>query len=286
MNTLDTPVLVLGATGTTGRRVAARLAARGVPVRAGSRTGRPPFAWDDPATWPAAVAGARAAYLAYHPDLVAPGAVDTVRRFAALAVEAGVRRLVLLSGRGEPAAQRAERAVLDTAAAAGAEAAVVRSAFFMQNFDEKDFADLVRAGTVALPAGPVAEPFVDADDVAAVAVAALTGDGHAGHVHEVTGPRLLTFADAVAEIATAVGRPVGYRQVTPAEFAVDLRGAGVPDELAAAVVDVFATVLDGRGSFLTSTVEAVLGRPPRDFTAYARAAAARGAWTAPVQASS
>ncbi|HEX8519573.1 MAG TPA: NmrA family transcriptional regulator, partial [Pseudonocardia sp.] len=149
-------------------------------------------------------------------------------------------------------------------------------------FDEKDFADLVRSGTVALPAGPVTEPYVDADDVADVAVAALTQDGHAGRVLEVTGPRLLTFADAVAEIAAATGRAVEYRRVTPAEFTAGLHAAGVPDDLAAAVTDVFATVLDGRGSSLTGTVEAVLGRPPRDFAAYARAAASRGAWDAPV----
>lgn len=266
--------LVLGATGTTGRRVADRLAAGGVPVRRGSRSAHPAFEWTDESTWPAVLAGVSAVYLVYYPDLVAPGAVDTVRRFAAAAVAAGVRRIVLLSGRGEPEAQRAEQVVL----AAGVDATVVRAAFFAQNFDEKDFVELVRAGVVALPAGPVGEPFVDADDVADVVVAALTGDGHAGQVYEVTGPRLLTFAEAVDEIAKATGRPVEYVRITPEEFVAALTEQGMDAGTAQAVSAVFTTVLDGRGAHLSDGVQRALGRPPRDFADYSRAAAATGVW--------
>lgn len=273
-DTTQDMTLVLGATGTTGRRVADRLAARGVPVRRGSRAGTPPFDWADESTWPAALDGVRAVYLSYFPDLTAPGAVDTVRRVSASAVHAGVHRLVLLSGRGEPEAQQAEKVVLD----AGVDATIVRSAFFAQNFDEKDFVELIRAGTVALPAGAVGEPFVDADDIADVAVAALTEPGHAGQVYELTGPRLLTFAEAVGEIAAATGRPVTYVEVTSREFAADLTAQGVPADVVEALTAVFSTVLDGRGSFLTDGVRRALGRPPRDFADYARDAAARGVW--------
>jgi uncharacterized protein YbjT (DUF2867 family) len=164
------PTLVLGGTGKTGRRVVARLRERGVPTRLGSRSGEPPFDWEEPATWGPAVTGVRAAYVSYYPDLAVPGAPEAVRAFAEVALEHDVRRLVLLSGRGEEEAQRAERALQDT----GADLTIVRCAWFMQNFSEDFMLDAIRSGEVALPAGDEAEPFVDADDIADVAVAALT----------------------------------------------------------------------------------------------------------------
>ncbi len=271
------PTLVLGASGTTGRRVASRLVARGVPLRRGSRSGTPPFDWADERTWPAVVRGVRAAYVVYQPDLVAPEALDRVRGFAELAAASGVDRLVLLSGRGEKAAQQAEQAVM----AAGAAWTVVRSAFFAQNFSEKGFEDLVRSGTVALPAPETGEPFVDAEDIADVVVAALTEDGHAGQVYEVTGPRLLRFDEAVAEIAAAGGRPVRYRRVTVGEFVEMLVGQGLPVEDARVFAEIFDTVLDGRNAHLTDGVQRALGRPPRDFAEYAAAAAVTGVWADP-----
>jgi uncharacterized protein YbjT (DUF2867 family) len=274
--TSQTPnlTLVLGATGTTGRRVARRLAARGVPTRLGSRAGHPPFDWADEDTWPAVLDGVIAAYLVYHPDLVAPGAVDTVRRFAEAAVAAGVRRLVLLSGRGEEQARRAERVVMES----GADATVVRSAFFAQNFSEKGFEEFIRGGTVALPAPEVGEPFVDAGDIADVVVAALTEDGHAGQLYEVTGPRLLSFADAVAEIGAATGRDLDYQRISTEEFVAGLVAEGVAEDSATVFAEIFETVLDGRNAYLTNGVQRALGRPPRDFADYAREAAATGVW--------
>jgi uncharacterized protein YbjT (DUF2867 family) len=266
--------LVTGASGTTGRRVAQRLADRGVPTRLGSRSGQPSFDWADESTWPAVLENVAAAYLVYYPDLVAPGAVDAVRRFAAAAVEAGVRRLVLLSGRGEEAAQQAERAVME----AGADWTIVRCAFFAQNFSEKGFEDFVRSGTVALPAPEVGEPFVDAEDIADVVVAALTEDGHAGQLYELTGPRLLTFEQSIAEIAKALGRDLEYLRISAEEFITGLVEVGIPREEAEVFAEIFGTVLDGRGAFLTDGVQRALGRPPRDFAEYASTAAAAGVW--------
>jgi uncharacterized protein YbjT (DUF2867 family) len=179
------PILVLGATGKTGRRVVERLEERGLAVRAGSRSGDPRFDWDDASTWAPALDGVRAVYLAYYPDIAAPGAVEATRSFAERAVESGVRRLVLLSGRGEPEAERAEEAVRDT----GADLTVLRSTWFMQNFSEDYMLDHVLSGELRLPAGDVPTPFVDIDDLADVAVAALTDDSHIGQVYELTGPR-------------------------------------------------------------------------------------------------
>jgi uncharacterized protein YbjT (DUF2867 family) len=262
--------LVLGARGTTGRRVASRLATRGLATRLGSRSGEPPFDWADERTWPPVLDGVSAAYLVYYPDLVAPAALDRVERFAALAADAGVGRLVLLSGRGEKAAQQAEQAVM----AAGTGWTIVRSAFFAQNFSEKGFEEFIRSGTVALPAPEVGEPFVDADDIADVVVAALTEDGHAGQVYEVTGPRLMRFADAVADIAAATGRSLTFARIPVDEFVEQLTAGGLPEEEARVFAEIFDTVLDGRNAHLCDGVERALGRPPRDFTEYARAAAA------------
>jgi uncharacterized protein YbjT (DUF2867 family) len=260
--------LVLGGNGKTGRRVGARLRALGRPVRIGSRAGDPPFDWDDRSTWAGSLAGVRSAYLSYQPDLAFPGAAETVGAYAALAASLGVRRLVLLSGRGEEGAEAGERAV----AAAGVEWAVVRAAFFMQNFSEDFLADAVAAGVVALPGGDVAEPFVDAGDIADVAVAALLGRVELGRVYEVTGPRALTFAQAAAEISAAAGRPVAYVPVRVGDFVAGMVEAGVPAELAKGLGELFGTVLDGRNTRTTGGVPEALGRAPRDFSDFAAAA--------------
>lgn len=273
-NNDDRPVLVLCGTGKTGRRVARGLGSRGVQVRIGSRSANPPFDWEDDSTWPAAVHGVRAAYVAYYPDLAIPGAAEAVGAFAELAVAAGVEQLVLLSGRGEEGARRGEEAVR----ASGASWTIVRSSWFSQNFSEDYLLEPVLSGEIALPAGDVAEPFVDADDIAEVAVAALCDRRHAGQVYEVTGPRLLTFADAAAEVAAASGREVTYVAVTPQEYAAGAAEHGVPEELVGALSDLFAEVLDGRNAYVSDGVDRALGRPARDFTEYARAAALTGAW--------
>jgi uncharacterized protein YbjT (DUF2867 family) len=272
--TTQRPILVLGGTGKTGRRVVQRLEARGRPVRVGTPRSATPFDWNDPATWPAALDGAGAVYVAYHPDLAVPGAVEAVRSFAELAVGRGVPRLALLSGRGEPEAERAERAV----AATGAELTVLRSSWFMQNFSEDYMLAHVLGGELRLPAGEVPTPFVDADDIADVAVAALT-DRHVGQLYELGGPRSLTFAVAAAEIAHAAGRPVRYVAVTLEEHAAEAAAHGVPAEVVELLTYLFSEVQDGRNAATTDGVRRALGREPRDFTDYARAAAATGVWS-------
>jgi uncharacterized protein YbjT (DUF2867 family) len=273
-STQTRPTLVLGGTGKTGRRVVERLSARGVPVRVGSRSADHRFDWEDPATWGPALEGVGAVYVSYYPDLAVPGAVDVVRSFAELAVGSGVRRLVLVSGRGEEGAQRAERAVQET----GGEVTVVRATWFMQNFSEDYMLDHVLSGVVALPAGDTPEPFVDAEDIADVAVAALTDDGHIGELYELTGPRLLTFSDAVGEIAKATGRDIPYQPVSIDEHAAAARDQGVPGEVIGLLTYLFSEVLDGRNAHVTDGVARALGRPPRDFADYVRDTAATGVW--------
>ncbi|WP_336085054.1 NAD(P)H-binding protein [Nocardia sp. SSK8] len=267
--------LVTGGTGKTGSRVAALLEGAGHRVRLGSRTAPIPFDWTDRATWAPALTGVDAVYLAYQPDLAVPGAPDVVRVFTAAAVAAGVRSVVLLSGRGEPEALECERIVRDS----GLSWTIVRCSFFAQNFSEGAFLPDVLAGAVALPNGDVPEPFVHADDIAEVAAAALTDPRHAGELYELTGPRALTFAEAVGEIAGAAGREIGFVPVRRTEFVAALAEYQVPDDVISLLDYLFGTILDGRNSATADGVRRALGREARDFRDYAEATAATGIWT-------
>jgi uncharacterized protein YbjT (DUF2867 family) len=275
--TMDT-TLVLGGTGKTGRRVAERLQARGIPVRIGSRSGEPPFDWDKPETWAPALQGMSSAYVSYYPDIAVPGAADLVGSFANAAVKNGVPRLVLLTGRGEEEAEHAERAVRDSSA----DLTIVRSTWFMQNFSEGYMVDYVLAGEIALPGGETPEPFVDADDIADVAVAALTDDKHVGELYELTGPRPLTLTDVAEELSTATGRDIRYVPVSIEEFAAAAVEQGMPAQAIDVLTYLFGEVLDGRNSHTMDGVQRALGREPRDFQEFARDAAATGVWNAPV----
>jgi uncharacterized protein YbjT (DUF2867 family) len=149
----------------------------------------------------------------------------------------------------------------------------------MQNFSEHFLLDPVLDGLIALPAGEVAEPFLDLDDLADVAAAALTQSGHDGRVYDLTGPRLLTFADTAAEISAATGREVRYLPITSEEYAAAAAEAGIPAEEIEPLTDLFVRVLDGHNAHLSGDVERILGRPARDFTDYAKTTAAAGAWS-------
>jgi uncharacterized protein YbjT (DUF2867 family) len=214
-------------------------------------------------------------YVAYAPDLAFPGAAEQVGAFADLAVASGARRLVQLSGRGEEGAERGEQAVTDS----GADWTLVRSSFMFQNFSESFWLEPVRAGELAFPAGEdLAEPFIDAEDIADVAVAALTDDRHVGQLYEVTGPRLLTFAAAVAEIPKATGRTIHYVPISMDQYTSALRRDGLPAALVSGLIGLFTEVLDGHNAQLADGVQRALGRQPRDFSDYAQETAASGVW--------
>ena len=268
--------LVLGGTGKTGRRIAAGLDARGVPIRIGSRSAIPSFDWNHDANWDDCLAGVEAAYINYSPDLAVPGATDAIQAFVDRAKRQGVQRLVLLSGRGEAEAQACERIVQES----GLEWTIVRASWFHQNFSEGAFIDMVHSGQITLPAGDVLEPFVDVDDIAEVAIVALTEAGHAGEVYEVTGPRLMTFSDIAAELSKATGREIAYLEIPHEAFVDGVRESGAPNQVVWMMDYLFATVLDGRNAYLTDGIQRALGRPPKDFADYAREVAATGVWNA------
>ncbi|MBC7924331.1 MAG: NAD(P)H-binding protein [Bryobacteraceae bacterium] len=266
--------LVLGGSGKTGRKVAERLAHRGIATRIGSRSAQPAFDWEDPGTWPLALQDTESVYVTYQPDLAFPGAAENVNSFTKLAVESGVQRIVLLSGRGEEGALLSEKAVQDS----GVEWTIVRASFFCQNFSEGSLLEPLLTGEFAFPAGNVQEPFIDTDDIADTATAALTDGRHAGKIYEVTGPRLLTFAEAVQEIAKATGREIRYLPVSLDQYLAALLEHGVPADFATPLVALFASVLDGRNASLTDGVQRALGRQPKDFSDYVRETAATDVW--------
>lgn len=271
---LDGITLVLGGTGKTGRRIVERLQARGVPTRIASRSVTTSFDWNDQNTWNDALAGVSSVYISYAPDLAIPGATATVRAFVDLAVKLGVQRLVLLSGRGEEEAQLCERVVQG----AGVEWTVVRASWFNQNFSEGEFVGMVLDGAITLPAADVPEPFVDVNDIADVAVAALTEDGHNGEIYEVTGPRLLTFTEVAQEISRAAGREVHFVQIPKEAFSSAIAESGAPTEIAWLLNYLFETVLDGRNAYVCDGVQRALGREPNDFANFAHRVAASGIW--------
>lgn len=270
----NNPILVIGATGKTGSRVAARLEALGHSVRYGSRHSETPFDWEAQETWGPALEGVRAAYVTYFPDLAFPGGVEKVGALAAMAKEIGVERLVLLSGRGEHHAKLGEEAVQ----AAGPEVTIVRATWFAQNFSEGYLRDPVVAGVLPMPGGAITDPIIDIDDVADVVVAALTEDGHAGEIYEVTGPRLMSWADMAAELSQAIGRPIQHVPISFEDFHANVAASGGDF-----VADVFTAIaretLDGRNEHVCDGVERALGRPPRDFAEFAAKAAKAGAWS-------
>ncbi len=216
----------------------------------------------------------RAAYINYYPDLGVASSVDVIREFAELALATGCRRLVLVSGRGEVGAELAEEALQ----ASGAEWTIVRCSWFMQNFSETFFVEMLAAGELALPAGDARAPFVDADDIADVAVAALTEDGHAGRLYDLTGPDALTHAEAVEEIGRATGRSLHYVEISMDDFVSALAEQDVPAEEIDLLRYLFTDVLVDSNASVAHGVEQALGRAPRNFREYARTAAATGVW--------
>lgn len=277
----EQPILVTGATGKSGRRVVSQLRARGVPVRAAARNGEHAFDWTDPGTWDSALADVRSVYI------VQLDGTKLVRPFVERAVRHGVRRIVLASGRGidNPDYVRDNSGVLegviDSEAAvreSGLEWTISRPGWFAQNFSEGFFADAIRAGELRLPAGDGAASFVDADDIAAVVVAALTDEGHAGQVYELSGPEAVTLTEAVVSISEATGRNIRYTPLSIEEYIAELVHQGVPRADAEVFADVIEPLREGRDEYVSNGVQRALGRPPRTFAEFATSTAAVGGW--------
>ncbi|KQX15337.1 NAD(P)H-binding protein [Flavobacterium sp. Root420] len=268
-------ILVLGANGKTGRRVMERLENNTeVEVRAGSRSAAVPFDWEKPETWQAVLKDIDTVYISYQPDLAIPSATTVIHLFSSLATQMGVEKMVLLSGRGEKEAQACEEIVKINAK----NWTIVRASWFSQNFSESFFLEPILAGYVALPRAEAVEPFTDADDIADVIVASLLEEKHNGQTYELTGPKLLTFEQAIDQIAKATNREIAFQPLSLEEYIQMLREYQVPEDHIWLVNYLFEQVLDGRNSSITTDIEKVLGRKAKDFSAYTLETAKTGVW--------
>jgi len=268
-------ILVLGGKGKTGRKVAERLTKLDQIVRIGSRSESPAFDWQVPSTWSAALKGMDKVYITFQPDLAVPGALEAIEGLTREAKRSGIKKLVLLSGKGEREAELCEQVVINS----GIDFTIVRASWFNQNFSESFFLDPILAGDVALPQAKAKVPYVDTDDIADVAVAALLNDEHNGQIYELTGPGLLTFEDVIKEISMATARDIAFTSISLNAYTKMLEKFEVPADYIWLINYLFSEVLgDERNSVITNDIEKVLGRKPLAFSQYVQEVAATGIW--------
>ena len=272
--------LIIGGTGKTGRKVAESLSRLNQKVRIGSRNAKIPFDWQHTETWPAVFDGIDKIYITFQPDLAVPGALDAIETLVKQAKVSGVKKLVLLSGKGEREAELCEQVVIHS----GLDHTIVRASWFNQNFSESFFLDPILAGHVALPNGEAKVPYVDTSDIADVAVEALLHNEHNGKVYELTGAKLLTFQDVTTEIAKVTGRDIAYTPITLPAYTEMLEQHGVPSDYIWLIDYLFSEVLgDPRISEISHDIEKVLKRKPKDFSDYVKETAATGVWNQKVE---
>lgn len=267
--------LIIGGTGKTGRRIVDRLQKLGHHVRIGSRSAQPAFDWHDPENWAEALEGMEKVYITYQPDLAVPGAKEAIAELCKQAKKAGVKQVVLLSGKGEREAELCEAIVINS----GIDYTIVRASWFNQNFSENFLLEPILEGVVALPQANVKIPFVDANDIADVVVEAFMNDKHNGKIYELTGDQLLTFKEAIDTIAEATGRSITFVPVSMETYVNAMRALQLPEDFIWLIEYLFTVVLGNpENSIVTSDIQKVLGKAPIRFQDFAKEVAESGAW--------
>ena len=271
-------ILVIGGTGKTGQKVVKRLSEAGHNVRIGSRSATPAFDWENPETWSQSMEGMDKVYITFQPDLAVPGALEAIEELTKKAKQSNVKKLVLLSGKGEREAELCEQVVIHS----GLDYTIVRASWFNQNFSESFFLEPILEGFVALPQAEAKVPYVDTDDIADVAVAALFGEEHNGKIYQLTGPRQLTFKEVIQEISDATGRDIAFTPIALPAYTQVMKQQGVPADFVWLIEYLFSEVLGNpNNAEITHDIEKVLGRKPKDFSDYVKEAAATGIWNSP-----
>ncbi|WP_298894382.1 NmrA family NAD(P)-binding protein [uncultured Psychroserpens sp.] len=275
-------ILVIGGTGKTGKRIVNLLNKLGHNVRVGSRTANPAFDWHNPDGWPAALEGMNAVYITYQPDLAVPGALEAIEELVKVAKRSHIKKLVLLSGKGEREAQLCEQVVIHS----GLDHTIVRANWFNQNFSENFLVEGVLKGHVALPFAEMKIPFVDANDIAEVAVKALTEDEHNGKIYELTGPEGLTFEEAISLISKTSGKDIQFTGVSIDTYVAALRAENLPEDFVWLIEYLFTEVLGNpSNSEITNDIEKVLNRKPINFKEYVEKTSSTGVWNVIVEQS-
>ena len=272
---MESNILVIGGTGKTGRKVVQGLKEAGHKVRIGSRSASPAFDWDQPKTWSGSLQGMEKVYITFQPDLAVPGALKAIEVLIGKAKQAGVKKVVLLSGKGEREAELCEQVVIHS----GLDYTIVRASWFNQNFSESFLLEPILDGFVALPQADVKVPFVDTDDIADVVVAALLKGEHNGNIYQLTGPRQLTFKEVIHEISEATGRNIAFTSITLSAYAQVMKQQGVPADYVWLIEYLFSEVLGNPNiAEMTNDIEKVLGRRPKDISKYIEETVATGVW--------
>lgn len=267
--------LIIGGTGKTGRKVVKSLKLLNQEVRIGSRSSSPAFNWDEPDTYETALDGIDKVYITYQPDLAVPGAMKAIEKLIHVAKQKKVKKVVLLSGKGEKEAQLCEQVVIHS----GLDYTIVRASWFSQNFSESFFLEPIAYGFVALPQAEAKVPYVDTNDIADVAVEALLHDEHSGKIYQLTGTKTLTFREVISEIAAATNREIDFVPISIEEYIEVLKMNGIPDDFAWLIEYLFTEVLGNPNvSEITYDIEKVLKRKPKSFSEYVKETAATGVW--------
>ena len=268
-------ILVIGGTGKTGCKVVERLTKNNINVRVGSRNANPAFDWHNPSGWATALKDIDKVYITFQPDLAVPGALKAIEAFTKEAKKNTIKKLVLLSGKGEKEAELCEQVVINS----GIDYTIVRASWFNQNFSESFFLDPIIAGHVALPQAQAKVPYVDTDDIADVAIEVLLNDEHNGHIYELTGPRTLTFRDVIKEISLATNREILFTPITLDAYTDMLQEFQIPDDYIWLLNYLFTEVLgDPKISEISNDIEKILGRKPKDFSEYVSEVANTDVW--------
>ncbi len=268
-------ILVIGGTGKTGRRVVEQLQNKGIKPRIGSRNSTPSFDWNNKNTWTNVLTDIEKMYVTYYPDLAVPGAKEAIESLTYLAKELGVKKIVLLSGKGETEAEACEKIIIDS----GMKYTIVRASWFNQNWSESFFLEPILSGEVALPMSNVLIPFVDANDIAEVAATVLLDDSYNGEIIEVTGPELITFKQIVNIISNASNRNLNFYDITLEQYVEGMKKMQIPDDVVWLIEYLFSHVLTNpKNQLVINDIERVLGRKAKSFLEYARETAKTGIW--------
>lgn len=272
---MESNILIIGGTGKTGRRVVEQLKNKGIEPRIGSRQASPGFDWDNKDTWVQTLQGIEKMYVTYYPDLAVPGAKEAILSLTHLAAEMGVKKVVLLSGKGETEAEACESIIMNS----GMDYTIVRASWFNQNWSESFFLDPILSGEVALPMADVPIPFVDADDIAEVAATVLMDDAYNGKIIEVTGPELISFREIVDIISATSNRQLKFHDITLEQYVEGMKQMQVPNEVVWLIEYLFSHVLTNpKNQVVVHDIEHILGRKAKTFLAYAHETVKTGIW--------
>lgn len=262
-------ILITTPNGKVGSEVTEQLLEQGHPVRLGAHTVEKaqaafpqaevaPFDFTDEDKARAALVGVEALYLASPGDSRA----EPVKRVIDFAKEAGVKRVVRLSAIGVEASDNPLREVEKYLEASGLQYTLLRPSWFMQNYSTTNAESIRTQGAFYEPSGDAKTGFIDARDIAAVAVKALTEDGHHAQAYALTGGHAYDRYEVAAAISQATGKAVRYQEVFEVQFQKGLTSAGVPEGYVALMTGLYQAVRAGHSAAVTDTVEQVTGRAP------------------------